>query len=467
MPPALPSQRTSHFSRGDLYFLGLLAAVGLMVGLRGILHLGYVGQDFPNNRALMLLFPYKPLGFYYAWTNPPGLYWLANLVRGRVSVAHDMEVVALAFLLLNAAGLWVIYGLIWEGVARWQLRYSAAALITMVPFRVIHSVVFAADALTLPIFAVAALFTFRLFRDPANLLSWAGLSICLLAGMFCKYTFVGMLPPTVLLLAWAIVTRLGKAARLRWCLVGAAALAIPAAAFLLQLRESASLAGTMTDLVWLPRGASPVMRWSDILVPKKSDVHLLSAPEYYRDRIYEVGRYSYPGLLHVAVFTDCMGVFQPPPAGLVSQLATLTMKPANRDRSALSQALQAWSARWCLVYSALAVAGTLLCGVLAVASLVLRRPLIADATIVAGALALGFYAPVFLSLTRLTDPYAGGFWLPRLVLPAILVFLILGFVMLDLACERLGRLRPGLKALLAAFAGYTLVACLLFVGFLS
>jgi hypothetical protein len=39
--------------------------------------------------------------------------------------------------------------------------------------------------------------------------------------------------------------------------------------------------------------------------------------------------------------------------------------------------------------------------------------------------------------------------------------------MLDLACERLGRLRPGLKALLAAFAGYTLVACLLFVGFLS
>jgi hypothetical protein len=437
-----------------------------MVGLRGILHLGYVGQDFPNNRAVMLLFPYRPLSAYYALTNPPGLYWFANLVRGHVSKAHDMEVTALVFLLLNAAGLWVIYGLIWEGISNWELRYSAAALITLAPFRVIHSVVFSADPLTLPIFAVAALFTARLFRDPGSLLSWAGVSISLLAGMFCKYTFVGMLPPVALLLGWAVATRLGKGSRMRWCLVGAVALALPAAAFLLQMREGAKLHGTLTDWVWLPKGAPPVMRWSDILVPKASDVRLLAAPEYFRDRIYEVRKYSYPGLLHVATFTDCMGVFQPPPAGLATERGRLTMKPANRDRSALSRTLQVWSVRWCLVYSVLAVAGTLLCGALSVASLALRRPLVADATIVATALAAGFYSPLFLSLTRLADPYAAGYWLPRLVLPSIVVFLSLGFVMLDLAYARLGRLQRALKPALVAFAGYTLVACLLFIGFL-
>jgi len=386
MPQDPPPQRTSRFSRGDLYFLGLLSAVGLMVGLRGIVHLGYVGQDFPNNRALMLLYPYKPLSFFYAWTNPPGLYWFANLVRSVAGAAHDMEAVALATLLLNAAGLWVLYGLVWGGVSSRDLRYAAAALITLVPFRLIHSVVFSADALTLPVFAAAALFTGRLFADPRSALSWAGLSASLMAGMFCKYTFVGLLPPAALLLGWAIAVRPGGAGRMRWCLAGAAALALPGAAFLLQFRESASLGGTITDLVWLPKGAAPVMRWGDILAPKPADVRLLSAPEYFRDRLYEPRRYSYSGLLHVASFTDCMGVFQPPPQGMEAQLRSLTMKPANRDRSALSQALQVWSVRLCVPYSVLAVAGTLLCGALGVASLALRRPLIPDAAVVSAAL---------------------------------------------------------------------------------
>lgn len=458
-----PLQRTSRFSRADLCFLGLLCAAGIMVGLRGIAHLGYVGQDFPSSRALMLLYPYKPLGFFYARTNPPGIYWFANLIRSVAGAAHDMQAVALATLLLNAAGLWVLYGLVWGFLSSRQLRYSAAALITLIPLRVIHSVVFSADALTLPIFAAAALATARLFRDPRGVLPWAGLSASLLAGMFCKYTFVGLLPPAALLLGWAVATRPGVGARPRWFLVGLVALALPGAAFLLQMRESARLGGMITDLIWLPKGAAPVMRWSDILVPKEADSRLLSAPEYFRDRIYETRRYSYPGLVHVASFTDCMGIFQPPSAELVSQLRSLSMKPANRDRSALSQALQVWSVRWCLPFSAAAVAGTLLCGALGLASLALRRPLVPDAAVVAAALAAGFYAPVFLSIARVADPYGGGYWLPRLVLPAMVVFFSLGFVPLEFACGRLRRCGGPLRACVAV---YTLVACLLFVGFL-
>jgi len=147
-----------------------------------------------------------------------------------------------------------------------------------------------------------------------------------------------------------------------------------------------------------------------------------------------------------------------------AQLRSLTMKPANRDRSALSQALQVWSVRLCVPYSVLAVAGTLLCGALGVASLALRRPLIPDAAVVSAALAAGFYSPVFLSLTRLNDPYAAGYWMPRLVMPAVLVFLGLGFVALDMA---FARLRRGRRLLPAAVAGYTLAVCLLFIGFLS
>jgi hypothetical protein len=59
-----------------------------------------------------------------------------------------------------------------------------------------------------------------------------------------------------------------------------------------------------------------------------------------------------------------------------------------------------------------------------------------------------------------------AYWYPRLVLPAILVFYSLGFVALDRLCQRLARRQGAPRRFLLAFAGYTLVACLLFIGFL-
>jgi hypothetical protein len=112
-----------------------------------------------------------------------------------------------------------------------------------------------------------------------------------------------------------------------------------------------------------------------------------------------------------------------------------TEDPIQRRRSPLSQFLQMVAARWCIVFSAPAIAGTLFCVVLSGLSLLLGMPLLADATVVITALAAGFYLPVFLSLHELTNPYASGYWLPRLILPALLVFFSLGFVMLDLGCK--------------------------------
>lgn len=448
-------------------FLGVLSAAGVAVGLRGILHYGFVGQDFVQHRALTLLFPSAPLRSNYLWTNPPGLYWFASLVRGIVGAGHDLQATALAFLAFNVSGLLVMFGLLWKCISNWQLRYSAAALITFVPFRVIHSIVVAADAFTLPIFALTALFTLRLYEEPRRPAAWAGLSLGLLAGMFCKYSFMGLLPPVALLLALAIATRIRTGERGRWWATWALALAVPGAALVLQLEESARLKGTLTDLVWLPKGAPPVMGWRDILVPKRNDEGLLSAPEYFRDKVYENGKYSYPALLHLSTFTDTMDIFQPQPGDFPAQVYRLSVVPANRHRSERSRVLQVWSVRWCLVYSALALAGTVYCGVLGMASLLTRRPLIENATLVITALAAGFYCPILLSLTRVTEPYTGGYWLPRLALPSIVVFLCLGFVMLDRLWRGQGRPQPVPGPLLFALTGYTLVACALFAGFLA
>jgi len=448
-------------------YLGLLAAVACMVGLRGISRYGYIGQDFLYHRGLILTFPYTPWSFSYSQTSPPALYYLGNLVHNYVSAKYYLAIIALGFLAFNIAGLWVIYGLLWKSIANWQLRYSAAAFATFLPFRVIHSIVIAADAFTLPVFALAALYTLRLFENPRSVRSWAGMSLCVSFGMMCKYTFSGLLPPLALLLAFAIGTRLGRGERLRWGSIGALALALPSALFLLQMREIERVGGSVRGDVWLQKGEPSVMRWSDILLLKQSDLKLLSAPGYFRDKIYEVGKHSYLGLLHVSAVTDVMDLFQAPPKEVSTDWLQKTRKPFFRERTALSQTLETWSVRWCLVHSALALAGTLFCGFLSGKSLLLRRPFLPNAAIVITALAAGYYSPILFSLTRLADPYAAGFWLPRLVLPALLVFFSLGFVMLDSLYQRHVRLQPALKPFLGAFTGYTMVACLLFVGFLA
>ncbi|MGA2016847.1 MAG: hypothetical protein ABSH26_07800 [Opitutaceae bacterium] len=447
----------------DLVFLCSLSAAGLILGLRGILHYGYMGQDFYLHRLLLLTFPG---GYSYKETDPPGLYWFGSLFLRHVSSTHYSEFIALAFLLLNSLALWIVYLFLWASLRQRQLRYSAAALVTLVPFRVIHSVVFASDAFTLPVFAVAVFFMVRILREPRNIFSWTGIALSVSAGMFFKYTVAGLLPPIALLSGVAIWGISPAGSRVRWGAIGTAALALPTAVFVFQMRECAKARGDLAVGQWLPEGAPSVMRWKDILELKKSDLGLLSAPDYFGGGLYGFRRYSYPGLVHVSSFTDVLNYFQPPPETVPTSWGKRADRPMARERSLISQFLQVASVRLCLVYSALAVAGTLLLTVLCSLSLLLRKPVLADATVAMTALAIGFYSVVFFSLHRLSDPYTPGFWLPRLVLPALLVFLCLGFVALELAHRHTARCRILFKWLINALALYTLAACLIFAGFL-
>ena len=233
------------------------------------------------------------------------------------------------------------------------------------------------------------------------------------------------------------------------------------------MRACAQQGGDVARGQWLPTGAPAVMRWRDILTLQRSDLGIFSAPEYLSGRLYSPRKYSYVGLLHVSSFSDVMGVFQPPPDNVYAASDKVMGAPAARDRSPLSETLQKWSIRLCVAYTALAIAGTLFCILESAMSLLFERPAFADANLVATALAVGFYSTVFLSLHRIVDPYTPGFWMPRLILPALLVFFVLGFVLVDWACMRMGRHGLAAKCIQWALAGYTLFACCLFIGFLS
>jgi hypothetical protein len=105
-------QGTAPFSGRDRAYLGLLTSGALALGLAGISRMGYVGQDFVNHRAPMLLYPPVPLSEIYAHTNPPALYGFGSLVRSLVGARHDLAAVSLCFLAANTAALWIFYRLL-------------------------------------------------------------------------------------------------------------------------------------------------------------------------------------------------------------------------------------------------------------------------------------------------------------------------------------------------------------------
>jgi len=163
-------------TRACLFIFGLLA-IALGVGLSGIAHHGYIGQDFDGIQGHHYLIRSYPEGYSYRLTNPPGLYLLGNSIFRHVSGVYYLEILAGFFLVINLAGVWLLFGLIWKMISSWQLRYAAAAFVTFVPFRTIHAIVIASDAFTLPFFSLVAVFTLRLFDDPRRYFDWLGLSL--------------------------------------------------------------------------------------------------------------------------------------------------------------------------------------------------------------------------------------------------------------------------------------------------
>lgn len=452
------------FNVKDRRFLFLILLVAFLVGLRGIFHYGYIGQDFPAHRSIILGFPDS---FSFRGTNPVGLYWLGSFIRQHITSAYYLETTAFVLLLLNLAALWYAYVLTWKTLSTQSLRFAAAALITFVPFRVVHSIVIAGDAFSVPFFIFAAILTLRLFEDPEALINWVGLSLTLTISLLCKYTFCGILPPLGLIMLAAILPRIPARKWLRWLTVAGLSLALPSGLFLYEMHESQKVDSYTTTTHWLPPEAPSVMRWRDILLPQASDVGLLSAPQYFRDRLYENRKYSYIGLVHIATFTDCLNYFQPPPQEIRTDWSARQQDDFQRKRGFYSRVVQRLSVRGSLPYTLMAITGTILCLLLSIPAILNRSTLIPKPAGLLCLLAVGFYSPILLSLPRIAEPYLAGYWLPRLIMPSLLVFLLLGFVLLEAMGARIDLIGKRIKTINLVVLVYTTVICVIFICFLS
>jgi hypothetical protein len=310
---------------------------------------------------------------------------------------------------------------------------AALLALAFLPVRVVHSTVFAADAVAVLPFTLVPWLVYELFRvpDPGRqirlLVALVGV---LLAGLCAKYTMASALP-----VALGILLLMRRDLASRRVLASALILLVLVPGFL-AVQQYRVYARLPSKGVGHQRWAHE-MDWRSLLAFRAADVDVLHAPRYMEEvtvngarvrNLLTNNRHSYPALLHLSMFTDILDIFQNDPSDSYF---------GARDSD--HQKLMTVAVNWAIPLSLLMIAATIAYTFRALSYLRRRRlPRATDSDLPALlvlAFSLAFFANIALFLPSMQYAYLYGYWLGRLVLPALLGFCLLAFAFLD------GRLR--------------------------
>jgi hypothetical protein len=260
---------------------------------------------------------------------------------------RSLETIAFLSMLANLFGLLITYRLIRQLIENWILQLACLMCIAFLPCIMIHAVVLASDAFTLPIFVGILTLLAGLIRSRFTRGFWRhrvlGITTLLALGIGTKFTFESQ---AVGLLATLCVFPFDKPIE--------------------KISGSLGLASNRSGWSsWLRLGSFQFEKYPgsrnhrvchdtlELVFFHPRDVHIFRAPEY-AERVrgaaptdaftphgpYEllvVHRYSYPALLHLAIFTDILNIYQHDPSD--NYFGTRTQANASRMRIAVKGGL--------------------------------------------------------------------------------------------------------------------------------
>lgn len=413
------------------------ATVGVMiagfVALQGkaISHASFMGQDYPMHVALTnKLVTGSDWWVALNFTTRPFAYWVGWLGHYVSDGKATFVCAAWVATVMAALALFVFYLAIRRVVAARLLRLAALAFIAFLPVTVVTSVVFASDTYAILPFVLAGFFLIKAVR--AERMRTAVVAAGLVAGALIwgnlvKLPFAILAVAAVLLLfvlAWGRVLPWRRASLLA-VIVGlttAAGWQIIQSANKTYLKEASPVVHVFN---WAGTGE---LTWPSLVGLKCSDARVLDAPSYWatetingavvQPMIVSNG-FSYPALLHLGVFTDVLDFTH---RGGYDRTKP---RPEERQRHAR------WAVRSALIFS-LATLVAMVGFVLRSTWCVVRRavPVSID-VLIWGGLALAWYLPLVVTLPYVGGAYTFGYWLPRLVLPALWGFALVLFWSVD------------------------------------
>ena len=417
-------------------------ALSAIVQFNAALHHGADGQDFGTHMWAvheMLLHPDQFSADQV--TDPLFFSWLISRVVLMIGNIHTPEVIGLLNALVNLGALLVFHRLARRFVLDPVLRVTLMTLVAFLPLRLIHTVVFAADALTLLPFFVLA-WTLTEMTDAAATPAhrrWMALagSVALAFGIGIKHTFMSAV--VAVLLTMVQRARREPLRRRETAVLAFLVLLLPLVAVVLEQRTHKNFAGSLA----ISTHSETRMSYTDILLPKLADYHIIlrappynepldvhsraaingqpgAVPAYLTYGLLYDHRHSFAALNHLAIFTDPLNIFQYDPTDSYFG-----------QRSPRNQRLMEVAVKTALPLSVLVVASMILLSALELVwglyEPAHRRPDVETVWL----LAIGWFSNIVVFLPFAPAAYLGGFWLPRLTMPALLVFVLLTFYVLE------------------------------------
>lgn len=428
-----PVRYETEISCGERWSVRLILVAYLVIQLNNIHNSAYIGQDFSFHADATdgaLTNPGR--WFNLDITERPLIHWLGAACRVFTHNQYTYQLASLLCVLLSILALWLLHDCSRMFIRRPVLRVAGLAFVVFLPVTIVTAVVYAADTVVLLPFVLTCWSLSRALQ--ATTLRTAAVYALLacvgsVAGEFAKFTFTPLPVITlfmVLVLALRRITSWRRAA-----LIGSIAALAPAyVGGWLYVKNQRELAKTpvRTEFIWV---GTDEMTWRSLLFPKWSDRRIFDAPTYW-DAV-SVGHkkvnlllvnnsFSYPALLHLGVFTD------------VVDYADYAYRVSNNDgmrRPEPHKTYAQWSVRIGLIFSIAMSLSLLALGGWVIRAFFQHAPMPPTGLVVLTVFATAWFLPMTLTLPFVRHVYEWGYWLPRLVLPAIWGFALIPFALAD------------------------------------
>jgi len=397
----------------------LALAVQISAGLRG----GAIGQDFPIHYGNMLLAAGSPVHWIfgaYQRTNPPLFYSFGALVFKVAGKDAWPYVIGVINACLNVPALVGLYILSRWLLIRPGLRLSLLCFVAFLPAFQITSVVFAADAYCQTPFlgALIAIVAFLSGRIGFRTMTvWLTSAVAVLVSL--KYTAVCLIPAgivTFLIIGW--IRRATWRPALSAAIIYTLVTGLLAAYWIKQ--QPANISDHFEARMGGDLGSPNQMNLRSILFFRYGDLALLRGPTYWKlvpsdprdpKSLFHANYFSYPGLLCLATFSDVLNIFQPKPKGVRYGQRTGYKQRLTRLASSLGE----------LCFIGI-FTGFLFSVIQSARELVLTRRPGESATLILAMFAFSWHVLIIVLLMTVTMATAFGYWLPRLILPALMVY---------------------------------------------
>ena len=449
-PPVATADPISGWERAAL---ALVLLVALAAGFSHVHANTIFGQDFGLHEGatadiikdLMRWFPQD-------FTNRPMIYWLGAAGNWLTHGKATFEVAGCLCVVMNALALFFVHASLRHFITSPWLRVSAVAFVAFLPTTLVTTVVYAGDAtgqlpFALTIWALLRTLDATTARSRVGFAALTAFGMCL--GNFSRFPFIVL--PVAILVTLFLVWRTGRLPFTRALLIALIALVPPVLTSAWIHRQAQLQLQGMEERHTHDWNGTGEMSWRYLLLPVKNDLRILNAPSYWDDYVTHRGEevpfmtvphnYSYPGLLHLGLYSDILNY------------ADQGQLDNGKPRPEPQKTLCCWAVRIGVVTSLGIFLAVLALIVRSVAAIRRRPGGPTNGALLWGMMTLAWFLPIVLAFPYVHFVYESGYFLTRLILPAIWGFGVLLFAEADLWLARRPRwLTVAVAAFIAAQA---------------